>query len=186
MSDPAQTPKITPATIHALLSPPDSPSSLDHDKKFFTQLPPQRVRASSSAVEATPTPTLAPVPRVPKTTPADHLSTHLSLHLFALRYQIAALAHLSLVKLSSVLESHPPAPKALVSLIKDAYYGEEGTGEVAKAGELRGFLSRYTAMRLDEVRGDKEFKELLGRGGEFAVELVGCVMGGKGEEVWVR
>lgn len=51
--------------------------------------------------------------------------------------------------------------------------------------ELKAFLVRYAAFRLDVLREEEKFSEFVGRGGEFVLGLLGVVAGKKGVEPWI-
>lgn len=118
------------------------------------------------------------------------LASHLGLYFLSLRYQIAELAQLTLIKVSLLCESQPPSAETLVGLVRGVYYDAEETGNSAgltRGTPLREFVARYSAFRLEEVKPSDGFKKLLAEGGEFVVDLVQCVMGGAGKGgVWVK
>lgn len=163
-----------------LPSPPLSPK-IEHLKPQFpnadgvehkpTTPPPKRLRKSIVTLDSI-------------------LASHLALYVLSLRYQIADLAELSLIKISALCESQPPSAETLVGFIRGVYYNSEETGNSAvltRGTPLREFVAKYSAFRLDEVKPSNGFKKLLADGGEFVVDLVQCVMGGVGKGgVWVN
>ncbi|KAF8449906.1 hypothetical protein BDZ91DRAFT_802936 [Kalaharituber pfeilii] len=140
--------------------------------------------------EAPPQPAPQPSERKPVVTLDSILSSHLAVYVFALRYHVPTLAELSLTKISSVVEFHPPVADTLVRFARAVYYDAEETGNMAtltKGSPLRAFLARYAAYRLEEVKTHDSFKKLLAEGGPFVVDLVNCVMGGAGKgDIWVK
>lgn len=116
------------------------------------------------------------------------LGSHLALYFLAMRYQIPELAHITLLKIFEVCESHPPCAETLVGFVRGVYYDAEETGMSAgltRGTPLRDFVAKYSAFRLDEVKTSDGFKKLLAQGGEFVVDLMQCVMGGK-RGVWLN
>lgn len=193
--------KPLPTSTIQLPSPPASPtvghtkpningfltlSSEQNPTTLSSELKPQKPTTTTKSEKLQPQPNQSK----PIVTLGSILASYLALYVLSLRYQITSLAQLTIIKISGVLESYPPPAETLVDFIRGIYYDSEETGNCAsltKGTALRGFIAKYSSFRLEEVKSSDGFKKLIGEGGEFVVDLVGCVMGGADKgDIWVK
>ncbi|RPA85568.1 hypothetical protein BJ508DRAFT_411963 [Ascobolus immersus RN42] len=112
----------------------------------------------------------------------DHiLAQHLEVYRFAKHFNISGLAHLALKNFSEALLAREKAINTadIAKLIETVFTGKH------EDKELKAFLVRYAAFRLDKLREDEGFSSFVGKGGEFVLSLLGVVAGKKGVEPWI-
>lgn len=159
---------------------PDGTTSLVSDSSILTPPPSPKLKKVERVVEDLP-----PRPQVKKPVLiADHtLNAHLEVYRFAKHFQITGLAHLALKNFSEALLSKEQVIKTTdVAKLIETIFSKSNRHDDK---ELKAFLVRYAALRLDVLKEDEKFAEFAAKGGEFVLGLLGVVAGKKGVEPWI-